>query len=66
MSRRVGNVAVICIEPEDECELCHKTAELRPYGLKGERICYECGMKDEATTDRMLCKVLFGVEPGRD
>jgi hypothetical protein len=60
MSFRVNGVAVVCAEEDDICELCGKVAELRPYGPKGERICYECGEKDPATTKRMLYKVLFG------
>lgn len=30
-----------------QCELCGKVAETRPYGPKGEEVCFECGMKDE-------------------
>lgn len=43
---------VLIIEPEadDQCELCGEIAELRPYGPNGERICFDCGMKDEAGT----------------
>jgi hypothetical protein len=37
-----------------------KKDELRPYGPKGERICFDCGMKDEATTDKMIGIKLFG------
>jgi hypothetical protein len=32
------------------CQLCGKKAELRPYGPNREWVCFECGMKDEATT----------------
>lgn len=32
------------IDPE-KCEYCGKVAELRPYGLNGAKICYECGQK---------------------
>lgn len=60
MSKRVGKVIVIEAEKEDICELCGKKAELRPYGPHGERICFECGMKDKETTERMMAKVLFG------
>jgi hypothetical protein len=60
MSRRVGNV--IILEPEDDakCEFCGKVAELRPYGPNRERICFECAMKDEATTRRIMARDLFG------
>lgn len=59
---QVGCVRVVHIEPEPDgtCELCGKVAETRPYGPAGERICYECGMKDKAGTDRMMAHVLFG------
>lgn len=50
----------IAVEPEGKCELCGKFAETRPYGPKGERICFACGMKDERTTKRKFCKVVFG------
>jgi hypothetical protein len=60
MSQRIGNIAVICPEPEDVCQLCGAFAELRPYGPNGERICYDCGMKDEPATNRKMNKVLFG------
>lgn len=36
------------------CELCGKVADLRPYGPNGESICFQCGMKDEATTKKMF------------
>jgi len=60
MSRRIGNLTIIAAEDDDVCELCGKVAETRPYGPNGERICYECGMKDKATTEKVMGKVLFG------
>ncbi len=42
MSRR----GVIEQEKPDTCEMCGKTEELRPYGPKGERVCFDCGMKN--------------------
>jgi len=32
--------------------------ELRPYGSKGEMVCFECGQKDEETTLRSFIKQL--------
>lgn len=58
--RTKKGIPVIAAEDDDICQLCGKVAECRPYGPKGERICYECGMKDKATTDKMMGKVLFG------
>lgn len=46
--------------PAAICELCGKEDELRPYGPKGENICFDCGQKDVVTTNRMLHKKLFG------
>jgi hypothetical protein len=60
--RTVNGVPVIEAEDDDICELCGKIAECRPYGPKGERICFECGMKNEAITNRMMGKKLFGEE----
>ena len=63
MSERVGNIAFIYGENDQQCDLCGKIAELRPYGPKGECICYECGMKNEKTTDKMMGIKLFGDQP---
>jgi len=62
MSKNINGIAVIYAEAEQQCDLCGNISELRSYGHNGECICYECGMKDEKTTDRMMAKVLFGVE----
>lgn len=63
MSKRIGNVAVICAEPPAKCEECGKKAALRPYGKGGKRICYDCAMKDEKGTEQRMGQVLFGDEP---
>lgn len=60
MSVRIGNVPVIAAEPDSICELCHKLAETRPYGPGFKRVCFECGMKDEAGTTRRMNHKLFG------
>lgn len=44
-------IPVISEEEEAHCELCGKLDELRPYGPKGERICFDCGMKNRAATE---------------
>lgn len=62
MSFRKGDIAVICAEPDGTCELCGKIAELRPYGPRGERICWECGNKDPQITELQMNRVLFGVD----
>lgn len=60
MSRNVNGIPVIEAEPDFLCFMCGKVAETRPYGPNGEEICFECGQKDKATTERMMDKVLFG------
>lgn len=55
----------IATEPPQQCDLCGKVAELRPYGPNGECICADCGKKDRATTERMMHKHLFGEEQER-
>lgn len=52
----------IAATPPAECEMCHKVAELRPYGPNGENICYDCGMKDPATTERRFAQHVLGEE----
>jgi hypothetical protein len=34
-------------EKPQQCDLCGAIAELRPYGPNGEKVCFDCGMKDE-------------------
>ena len=46
--------------PKAVCEFCRKSAELRPYGPFGENICFECGMKDEETTEKRVNQHIFG------
>jgi len=60
MSQRIGKVVIITQESPQKRELCGAIAETRPYGPKGEEICFDCGMKDPAGTMRRTKKVLFG------
>lgn len=48
----VEPLGVIAVEKPQQCDLCGKMAELRPYGPKGEAVCFDCGMKDEAAAAR--------------
>jgi Zn ribbon nucleic-acid-binding protein len=41
-----------------KCEQCGKEADLRPYGPNGQKICVECGCKDEEATIKRI-KALF-------
>lgn len=52
------NILLISGNQNGVCELCGKSAELRPYGPNGESICFECGMKDEETTLKQFEKLL--------
>ena len=52
----------IAQEPDRRCELCGKVAETRPYGPHGERVCFDCGMKDEEAARRQFGKVVLGDE----
>ena len=56
----MSRLGVIENEPIESCELCGEKAELRPYGPKGERICFKCGMKDEKAAGRQFDRVVLG------
>lgn len=48
-------------ESRGECELCRATGkELRPYGPHGQRVCFPCGMKNEAAAERQFRRAAFG------
>ena len=53
MSRKISD-NIFLIEPQDDeiCEMCGKLDELRPYGPKGENICFDCMKKDEPAARR--------------
>lgn len=45
------------------CDLCGTVAELRPYGPKGEWICFDCGMKNKKATEAAFdCRLEHGDE----
>lgn len=50
----------IAPEPEQMCELCGCIDECRPYGPNDEQICFDCGMKDQETTQRKMDQYIFG------
>lgn len=58
----MSSYGIIKKEPDMRCELCGKQAETRPYGPKGERVCFECGMKDIEAAKRGVRKLIFGEE----
>ena len=51
---------VIEKEAVDRCQLCGAIAETRPYGPKGEEVCFQCAMKDEEAARRQFTKHVFG------
>lgn len=52
----------IAIDEDRRCQLCGTVAECRPYGPKGEQVCFDCGMKDKAAAKRAMNKHIFGEE----
>ena len=50
-------------QPPEACEMCGTIEECRPYGSNYERICFECGMKDEETTRKRFQEYVFGEKP---
>ena len=53
----------IAPEPPKKCELCGSVAETRPYGPKGERVCFPCGMKDKDAAERGFNRYVLGGDP---
>jgi hypothetical protein len=43
------------------CAFCGVNADLRPYGPNNENICFDCAMKDEATTSRKFREMIDGL-----
>lgn len=58
MSDKIGKVLIISSERPQQCDLCLKIAELRPYGPKGEKVCFECMMKNESAAKKQFQKRL--------
>jgi hypothetical protein len=56
----MSELGIICEEEPDECELCGKFEETRPYGPNGERVCFECGMKNEDAARKAFSKLVLG------
>lgn len=59
----MSSFGIISKEPQMKCEMCGAIDETRPYGPNGERICFDCGMKDKATTERKMGEHIFGEKP---
>ena len=52
--------------PNSQCDLCGKVAEVRPYGPKGEYVCFPCGMKNEEATKRAFRKKMMWDEGAKN
>jgi hypothetical protein len=52
----------IAQQADEACEICGTIDECRPYGPNDENICFECAMKDEATTQKKMSQYIFGEE----
>ena len=61
----MSGLGFIAPEKDGTCEMCGKVDELRPYGPNYERICFECGMKNEELTQARMKEYIFGEEPVR-
>lgn len=60
MTQIRDGVLIIESTPDDQCELCGKIEELRPYGPNNENVCFDCGMKDEEAAKRKFTELLLG------
>ena len=62
MTRRIkiGKRSVLAseVEPAAICEMCGAKEELRPYGPKGENVCFDCGKKNEAAMEHAFMQRL--------
>ena len=52
--------------PFRNCEFCGKYLEVRPYGPKGEVICFKCAMKDEKAAGKQFEKQLDKLEQNQN
>lgn len=60
MTQLVNGVLVIEVQEPEKCELCGGIAECRPYGPKGEKVCFGCAMKDLPAARRAFLQRLNG------
>lgn len=55
MSEKIpGGGFIIAAEKPQQCDFCGEIQELRPYGPKGEAVCFLCAMKDEKAARRQF------------
>jgi hypothetical protein len=51
---------IIFAESDQRCELCGEIEECRPYGPKGEQVCFNCGHKDQSAMERGFRRHVLG------
>jgi hypothetical protein len=56
----VSGRGYIAAEKPQQCDLCGKIEELRPYGPKGEMVCFACAMKDKPAAQRAFRQHVLG------
>ena len=61
MTHKIGDGLVICVTPDETCDLCGKTAECRPYGPGGANVCFSCGMKNEEEAKKHFYDLIDGI-----
>lgn len=47
MTKRIGNVVILEEEAPQQCDECGLIDELRPYGVNGMAICFDCSETDK-------------------
>lgn len=52
----------IAAEDDQVCELCGEIEETRPYGPNGERVCFDCGMKDRRAVAKGMMSYILGID----
>jgi hypothetical protein len=60
MTRKVKGGLLLELELPGICEMCGAKKELRPYGPKGENVCFDCMKKDELAAHRAFAQRLRG------
>lgn len=48
----------IYVEKPQQCDFCAEIRELRPYGPKGETICFKCMKKNKSAAEKQLDTLL--------
>lgn len=56
-NKSVSRTYICKVQPPSKCEFCGLKKELRPYGPKGESVCFQCAMKDEKAMKKQFEKL---------